>query len=330
MSSSTLFEKRGHLTGRVAVVGDVMLDRYELGSVKRISPEAPVPVVEWEGRRFAPGGAANVALNVAALGGSCDLLGVVGQDREGEQLRSLLTQQGVKTESLVAVNTRPTSLKVRVIAHNQQMLRIDRECRKALSKEESERLCAHLATHLDQYDVVVISDYGKGVVGGDLVQRCIHAVRAAGKPVLVDPKGSDYARYRGATLLTPNWQEAGQAAGLEIVDDMSLTAAARCLFETAACEHLLITRGAHGMALFLHPESCEAIPALVRNVYDVTGAGDTTVACLALALAGGFPLLEAARLANVAAGIVVSKLGTSTVSAEELLAQVSIDGRRGW
>jgi rfaE bifunctional protein kinase chain/domain len=297
---------------RVLVVGDVMLDRYWFGDVNRISPEAPVPVVLVRRTEERPGGAANVARNIAALGGQATLLSVVGNDEAAGTLESLLAREHVNA-SLHRDPALSTTVKLRVIGQQQQLLRID-----------FERSPSHevLADKLDDYtalianaDAVILSDYGKG--GLTHVAKMIEMARAAGKPVLVDPKGSDYSRYRHATVLTPNRSEFREVAG-KWSDEADFARRARKLRETLDLEALIVTRSEEGMSLFTASEAWTE-QTRAQEVYDVSGAGDTVIGTLALMVAGGAGLHDAMRVANHAAGIVVGKLGTAVVTQDELL-----------
>jgi rfaE bifunctional protein kinase chain/domain len=301
---------------RVLVVGDVMLDRYWFGEVNRISPEAPVPVVLVKRTDERPGGAANVARNITALGGGAWLLSVVGKDEAADSLDRLLVAEGVKA-SLHRDPELSTTVKLRVIGHQQQLLRID-----------FERMPSHevLAAKLDEFerqvdgvDAVVLSDYGKG--GLAHVQRMIEAARRHGKPVLVDPKGSEYERYRGATLLTPNRSEFREVAG-RWSDEADFARRAQKLRADLDLEGLIVTRSEEGMSLFTAKETRHE-PTRAREVYDVSGAGDTVIAVLALMVAAGADLHAAMRVANHAAGIVVAKLGTAVARREELEASLA-------
>lgn len=298
-------------SARILVVGDVMLDRYWFGEVSRISPEAPVPVVKVEKSEERPGGAANVARNCAALGARAMLLSVVGTDEAGNILTRLMTEAGIES-SLHEDPGLNTTVKLRVIGRQQQLLRIDFE-----NSPDHEVLQAKLnefAQRLADCDVVILSDYGKG--GLTHITEMIRLARAAGKPVLVDPKGDDYARYAGATLLTPNRAELREVVG-RWQNDAELESKAQRLRTELGLTALLVTRSEEGMTLFSasgrHHEA-----AVAREVYDVSGAGDTVIATLAVMLGSGLPLEQALRLANRAAGIVVGKLGTATCSLDEL------------
>ncbi len=295
----------------VLVVGDVMLDRYWFGEVSRISPEAPVPVVLVGKAEERPGGAANVARGVKALGARCTLLSVVGQDEPGARLETLLQQEGVTT-ALYRDATVATTVKLRVIGRQQQLLRIDFE-----TSPGQEVLLSKLSAFADllpQHDLVILSDYGKG--GLRHIESMIEQCRRANKPVLVDPKGDDYRRYRGATLLTPNRSEFRQVAGAW-VDDVDLAHKAQVLRQELSLQALLITRSEEGMTLY-QAQGVMHQPTLAQEVYDVSGAGDTVIATLGVSIAAGASLQESVRLANRAAGIVVGKLGTAVVTREEL------------
>ena len=298
---------------RVLVVGDVMLDRYWFGDVSRISPEAPVPVARIARMEERAGGAANVARNIASLGGKATLLSVVGDDEAAGALQRLLEADGI-TASLKRDPHIATTVKLRVVARQQQLIRLDFEdapSREVLA-DKLEDYQAVLANH----DVVILSDYGKG--GLTHVSRMIELARAAGKPVLIDPKGDDYAKYAGATLLTPNRSEFHQVAGSWSSEE-KLAEKAESLRSELALDALLVTRSEEGMTLF-RADGALHQPTLAREVYDVSGAGDTVIGTLGLAMAAGLPLPVAMSLANAAAGIVVAKLGTAVCHQDELFA----------
>lgn len=308
MSHLPPFEK-----ARVLVVGDVMLDRYWFGDVHRISPEAPVPVLKVSRVEERPGGAANVARNITSLGAHCTLLSVVGADEAGDCLQRLLTEQGGVEASLHRDEGFSTIVKLRAIARQQQLLRIDFE-----TPPSHEVLQAKLTEYKEKLldcDVVILSDYGKG--GLAHIAEMIAAARSAGKPVLVDPKGDDYVRYRGATLLTPNRSEFKDVAG-GWHDEAELSHKAEQLRAELELEALLVTRSEEGMSLF-RKGSVLHEPTKAREVFDVSGAGDTVIATLAVMLGSGAELPDAVRTANLAAGIVVGKLGTAVVSRQEIL-----------
>ena len=300
-------------TTRILVVGDVMLDRYWFGEVSRISPEAPVPVVKVDRVEERPGGAGNVARNCAALGARVALLTVVGADEAGHNLARLMNDAGIET-CLHEDAQLSTTVKLRVIGRQQQLLRIDFE--NAPDHEVLQAKLADFDTRLADCDVVILSDYGKG--GLTHIRHMIERARAAGKPVLVDPKGDDYTRYAGATLLTPNRSEMRQVVG-RWQDDVELATKAAALREELDLEALLVTRSEEGMTLFSATGATHE-PAVAREVYDVSGAGDTVIATLAVMLGGGMSLPLAMRQANLAAGVVVGKLGAATCSLQELQA----------
>ena len=301
----------------VLTVGDVMLDEYIWGVVKRISPEAPVPIVEIRHRSHTAGGASNVAAGVVALGGQAFLGGVIGDDSGAVGLREALAAAGVDASDLIVDNSRPTTTKTRVIAHAQHVVRADFEESRPLSAAVELALQRRMCDLVSRADAVVISDYRKGVVSEAVARRIIEFANAQSKPVVVDPKGRDYAKYRGATVLTPNADEAGQAANMHIEGEDDVLQAASRLSENCGGAAVLVTRAAAGMTLFSANRLLN-FPARAHEVYDVTGAGDTVVATLAVALGRKLTLERAVVLANTAAGIVVGKIGTSTVSLEEL------------
>ena len=303
---------------RVLVVGDVMCDTYLSGHVSRISPEAPVPVFESTEKRHVLGGAANVAANLRALGCEVRLAGVVGDDVTGRYVREQLRAQGIADDLLVQDAGRPTTEKTRLIARHQQLVRLDHESRLPLPAGLNTRILAGVESILAEADGLVCSDYNKGVCTPDLLVPLFAEAKAANVPIFVDPKARDFARYRGATVLTPNLAEVRHATDDPVEDETSLTSAAESLLRQSAAQALLVTRGAAGMSLFHPPEGPQHLPAHTRDVYDVTGAGDTVIAAFAAAAIGGLSYAEAARLANVAAGIVVGKAGTAVVSREEL------------
>ena len=296
---------------RLLVVGDVMLDRYWFGDTNRISPEAPVPVVQVGKIDERLGGAANVARNVAALDAKTTILGVIGDDESGRRVSELLKSSGVDSQLEVDAKV-PTTVKLRVIARQQQLIRLDFE------EEPSQSALAHKLERYEKLlgnaDVVILSDYGKGALGQ--VALMIEQARAQKKMILVDPKGDDYAKYRGATVLTPNRSELRQVVGQWTSED-DLMKRAQDLRKSLDLEALLLTRSEEGMSLFTEA-SVSHVKAQAREVFDVSGAGDTVIATLAVALAAGWPLERAMALANRAGGIVVGKLGTATVTSEEL------------
>ncbi len=303
---------------RVLVIGDLMLDHFIRGRVERISPEAPVPVVHVTDEEDRPGGAGNVASNVAALGGRASIAGLVGRDAAGARLRAVLDAIGADTGGIVAVRDMRTIRKTRIIAHHQQVVRFDRESSSAPDGPPARRLEAWVLARLRRADVVVVSDYGKGTVGPRLLAALaeVHAHRPF--TWVVDPKRVNFPHYRRVSLMKPNLEEAAAAADMEIRDAASLRAAGARLLARWDAEAVLVSRGEHGMALFRRGHGVREFPTAARDVFDVTGAGDTVVATCALALGAGATLEEAALLANHAAGIVVGKSGTATVTAPEL------------
>jgi rfaE bifunctional protein kinase chain/domain len=309
----------------VLVVGDLMLDEYISGEVSRISPEAPVPVIELGQRRYVGGGAANVAANAVSLNGQVLLGGVVGGDQPAEQLRATLAELKVDTSGFVVDVERPTTLKTRIVALRQQIVRLDYEQRKPLSAVVESQLLQWIESNLPQAGVCIVSDYAKGVVSVSLTERVIALAQVMGKPVVIDPKGTDYAKYRQATVVTPNIHEAEQVVRRKVNSEAELLAVGRELLNELGGAALLITRGSQGMSLFRDDLPPLHIPSAARSVFDVTGAGDTVVGALGLAFAAGASLEQAAWLANRAAGIVVGKAGTATVTLDELRSSLELE-----
>lgn len=308
---------------RVLVIGDVMADHYVFGKVERISPEAPIPVVHVDHEEVKPGGAANVACNIAALGGRVTLAGVIGADAMGETLRALLRDKGIDPSGLVKDNDRPTIQKSRVLANHQQVVRVDREKRTALSASASEAFQSACLRGLEGCDAVLISDYAKGALSGPLCASIIAKAKQLGKLVAADPKPANMAWFAGATIVTPNLGEAQASSGVAITDDASAEAAGKVLMDRLKAASVLVTRGEHGMSLVQANGTVTHIPTRAREVFDVTGAGDTVIATLTLAMAAGAPLPEASALANAAAGIVVAEVGVAVVTPAELSAALS-------
>ena len=304
---------------RVVVVGDLMLDRFIWGSVSRISPEAPVPVVEIQRESTCLGGAANVAANIRSLGGIAVPVGVLGDDFEGRRLREEFRTLGSPAGGLVVDRKRPTSIKTRIIAHHQQICRTDREDRTPVSKDILARVAEKFHAALPSADAVVVSDYAKGLISRPLLRRILPQARSARKIVCVDPKRADFSIYRPATVITPNTHETERASGIAVSRTADLVRAGRKILEASGFDHMLVTRGEDGMTLFERDSRVIHIPTVAREVYDVTGAGDTVISTLALGLTAGLSILEAAVLSNIAAGIVVGKLGTACVTPEELM-----------
>lgn len=305
----------------ILVVGDLMLDRYVWGRVERISPEAPVPVVEVVKETVHLGGAANVAYNLAVLKARPLLVGVVGRDEAGDRLVEELHRQEISSEGIVRDKGRSTTIKTRIIAHNQQVCRTDREDKTPLSQETVDQMRTAYQPLLEQAKGIIISDYAKGACSEALVVDLIQETRQAKKFLAVDPKAGDFSVYRGASIVTPNKKEAVRASGVEIVDEASFIQAGEKLLEVTASDYLLITRGEEGMTLFDGKEHSH-IPTVAREVFDVSGAGDTVIASLTLAVAAGASIRDAAILANHAAGVAVGKLGTAAASGEEILSSI--------
>jgi len=303
----------------IVVYGDVMLDEFVWGDVTRISPEAPVPVVDIRRESLHPGGAANVLANIVALGARATVVGVIGADSAGERLRSELDEMGASGETLIIDVARPTTLKTRIIAHSQLVVRADRERRTPVDNQTEERIIEALKRAIPNADAFVVSDYDKGAVTPHVLAEILPLAYGRGIPVLVDPKIRNFDAYRPATLVTPNHHEALGLTNTEDRGDEGLRQAAHLIRERLGCESVLITRGEHGMMLLESDREPVYVQTVAREVYDVTGAGDTVIATLAGALSAGASMLEAAMLANHAAGIVVGKVGTATFGAEELI-----------
>ena len=303
---------------RVLVLGDVMMDEYVWGTVSRISPEAPVPVVAVRRETVKVGGAANVAANIAALGGQVDLVGVVGNDVQAERLAHELELAGVLSDGLVVDASRPTTVKSRVVAGSQHIVRFDRESESPLSAAVRARMIDMVRERLPQADALLISDYAKGIVGPQTVRDLLRLARRHKKFVAVDPKIQHMGLFRGVTVVAPNHHEAAAAAGVRIRSEADLLRVGEMLLRRLKARAVLVTRGEHGMSLFEVGKPVTHIPTFAREVYDVTGAGDTVMAALSLALASGAGMHEAAVLGNYAAGVVVGKRGTATVVREEL------------
>ena len=304
------------------VVGDLMIDEYLWGDVDRISPEAPVQVVSVKEENYTLGGSGNVANNLIALGAKVSMAGVIGSDRYGHLLLTKLNELGVNTEGVVEEPERPTTRKTRIISGNQQVLRIDRETKKDISQQTLDVILNYIERVIPDVDLVLISDYGKGLITAALLNSLTSIIKKHKKFSIVDPKGRDFLKYSGVSLLTPNKKEVALASGIEIVDESTLIKAGNSILETVKIEKLLITCGKDGMVLF-EDKKPYYITAQSKQVFDVSGAGDTVIAVLGLAIASGASFVKAASIANTAAGIVVSKVGTSTVSKNELLSALT-------
>jgi rfaE bifunctional protein kinase chain/domain len=303
---------------KVLVVGDVMLDRYWWGDVDRISPEAPVPVVKLNKTTTIAGGAANVAANVAGLGAQPFLVGIVGDDEEAKLFPEVLKTSMVSAEFLVECTGRPTTVKTRVVAHSQQIVRLDQETDSPISTDEEASVWKVLEELLDTIDIVIVSDYAKGLLTESLLRRLISVGREKNLEVLVDPKGKNYLKYKGATLLTPNKKEAAEACKLEETGKRLILSAGKQLMSDVETEAILITQGEDGLTLFEKDHEPIHVDAIARDVYDVTGAGDTFIATLAVAIGAGANLVNAAELANFAAGVVVEQIGTTAIKLSDL------------
>lgn len=314
---------------RVLCVGDVMLDRFVHGAVDRVSPESPVPVLRVTGTQDIVGGAANVGRNVAALDGQCTLVGVVGADAAGARIASLLQDDARLQHRLVTDAARCTTEKTRFVAQGQHLLRADHEILQPVAATIEAAVIDAVRRELPAHDVLVLSDYAKGVLTDTVIATVVALAKAQGKPVVVDPKSADLARYQGATIITPNRKETLAATGIDPVEDADAEQAALAALRLAGAESILVTRAERGMSLLERNGSALHIPAQARDVFDVVGAGDTVVATLALALGGGFTAADAAALANTAAGIVVSKPGTATLTQSELMEALAVPARAG-
>ena len=303
-------------TRKILVVGDFMLDEYIEGVVERISPEAPVPIVEAKEVTFRPGGAANVAVNVKSLGGNVTVLGVIGEDEGGEKLKEILKNWGVETEFLLKDEKRPTTRKTRIISSSQQLLRIDWENRDTIPSDIEEKILEFLEGNFNNFDAIIISDYGKGVVTPNFFKLTGRIKERT--PVFLDPKERNFPIYKNVTAMTPNIKETFQAVGIKPLTDELAEKAGRLLRERFNLDYAVITRSEKGMSVVTERE-VRHIPTRAKQVFDVTGAGDTVIAAFSLAVASGAPPFEAGEIANLAAGIVVGKLGTATVTVEEVL-----------
>jgi D-beta-D-heptose 7-phosphate kinase / D-beta-D-heptose 1-phosphate adenosyltransferase len=309
----------------VACTGDIMLDRFVYGDVRRISPEAPIPVLGVQSQKSVLGGLGNVARNLGALGCGIRLFSVTGDDAAGAEIEALLKNVARCQAVLLKESARETPVKVRYIAHSQQLLRADHETTDGASEEVFAALLGRFKEQVNECSLVFLSDYAKGVLKGSHARSMIAAARAADKPVVVDPKGSDFERYAGATLIKPNLKELGEATGMATASVEAQEKAARLLIERTGAEFLLVTRGSAGMLLVPKVGHWREFPSLAREVYDVSGAGDTVAAVLAAALGSGAGIVEAVELANIAAGIVVGKVGTAVADRSEIADAIERD-----
>jgi len=313
---------------RVLCVGDVMLDRYVYGQVERISPEAPIPVLRTQREAVTLGGAGNVVRNIISLGGSVDLVGVVGKDQAGYDLAKQLGALPQVTSNLLTDNSRPTTLKTRYVASGQQLLRADLEVSQAISPEMEQQALLRIKSALEGCDIVILSDYAKGVLTGRIVTEAIAFAHQHKKRVVIDPKGRDFARYKGAYMLTPNRRELSEASGIAIDSVADAERAARQLIDLHQVEAVLVKLGSDGVCFVTKGKDAQHFRAHAREVFDVSGAGDTVVSTMALALAGGLAPEEGAALANIAGSIVVSKIGTAVCTREEIARQLTQDEAR--
>jgi rfaE bifunctional protein kinase chain/domain len=302
----------------ILVIGDIILDHFIWGKVERISPEAPVPVVEVTSESMHLGGATNVVNNIHSLGGRVYLCGIIGRDEAGAKIIEELKGKKIPTDGIVFDDKMPSTIKTRIIAHSQQVVRFDKEKKDEIGAAAFQAILGYANSMVNEVEALIISDYAKGVVTKELVKELVSLYRGAGKVVAVDPKVKHIDYYKGATIITPNTFEASKASGIDIEDDESLVRAGNYLLDSFKCDALLITRGEQGMALFERSGGYTAIPAVAHEVYDVTGAGDTVIGVLALAIAAGASFIEAAIISNHAAGIVVGEVGTATVTLKTL------------
>ena len=307
---------------RIAVLGDLMLDRYLWGSVNRISPEAPVPVVEIEDESEQFGGAANVANNILGLGATAIPLGVIGNDSSGQRLLELLKNAGCVTDGVFVDPERPTTIKTRVIAHSQHVVRTDRESKRDLSAELQERLFQFAAKIIDTVDALLVEDYNKGMIVQPLLTRVIELARHHGKITTIDPKFNHFFDYRQVSVFKPNRKETEEVLGMKLTSPENVRKAGVELLKRLGCENVLITLGERGMMLFEQSGAAHEIPTRARHVHDVSGAGDTVIGTLTVALASGASIIEAATLANYAAGVVVGEVGAVPIDRDKLVAAI--------
>ncbi len=309
---------------KILVIGDLMLDKYVWADVSRISPEAPIQVAEVRSEGCTVGGAANVAHNIVTLGGKVALIGVVGKDLEGELLLECLQELGIETHGIVVDSTRPTTTKTRIIAQSQQVLRIDRERQSSISSKNVEGILTYIRGTMDSVDGVVLSDYGKGVLSEEVIALSIRLAQEGDRHLVVDPKGTDYTRYKGASIISPNHHELEMATGgKKLGSEEEIGTAAAQLLENCDLEALVVTRGKDGISVFEKSHVSHHIPTVAMEVVDVSGAGDTVISALTLGLTVESDIMKVARVANTAAGVVVRKVGTATVSPYELEAELS-------
>jgi rfaE bifunctional protein kinase chain/domain len=310
---------------RIAVVGDLMLDRYFWGSVARISPEAPVPVVEIQSESARLGGAANVANNIKSLGGDPILIGVIGNDNSGALLRDLLIESAFTTVGLVVDADRPTTVKTRVIAHSQHVVRIDRETRDEISYTLQHKILEVLHQNIHSVDAIIVEDYNKGVIVKSLIKQLVNLANEYRKVITVDPKFNNFFDYCGVTVFKPNSKEVEAVMGMKLVDDAAVEEAGRAIMDRLQVKNILLTRGEKGMTLFEQAGTITHIPAKTRKVADVSGAGDTVISTLTVALASGATVREATSLANYAGGVVCGEVGIVPIAKDALLSAILMD-----
>lgn len=310
---------------KILVIGDLILDEFIWGEVSRISPEAPVPVVWVKDESFMPGGASNVANNLRSLGAKTYVAGVIGNDEHGAILKGELEQKGVNTSGVYVDEARPTTLKTRVVAHHQQVVRIDKEKVDHLSEKLISKIIQYTEKIIEDIDAVIIEDYGKGVITSKLLKKIVPLARSHNKIISVDPKEEHFEYYKGVSVITPNNYEAQKAVGFEIKDKRSLEKAGKAILEKIRCKIALITLGENGMAVFQRRRPMKQIPTVTQEVFDVSGAGDTVIAAYTLALASGADPIQAAHIANCAAGIVVGKVGIAVVTPNELIERIETE-----
>jgi len=309
-------------SANVLVIGDLILDEFVWGEVSRISPEAPVPVVWVKSESFMPGGAANVANNIASLGAKVYIAGVVGNDERSGILKEGLIEKGINTDGVVADDSRPTTLKTRVVAHHQQVVRIDREKIDGIAAGTLDKIIAYVKDVIDKMDAIIIEDYGKGVISARLLKEVLTIAKKKKKIITVDPKEEHFSYYRGVTAITPNHHEAAKAAGIKARDGRDIMKIGKALLRKLNCEGVLVTLGENGMQLFESNGGVTHIPTVAQEVFDVSGAGDTVISVFTLALALGMNMKDAAYISNIAAGIVVGKVGIAVITQKEILTRL--------
>ncbi len=314
--------KRFH-KARILVIGDIMVDHFVYGTVDRISPEAPVPVVQVKSEKLMPGGAANVVNNVSKLGAKVYVAGVVGNDYNGNILKRMVDKETVNSEGILTLDNFQTIIKTRVIAHNQQIVRFDKENNGKFSGGVYKALISGIKKIADDIDAVIISDYGKGLIEKKFFSTVVNFLREKGKFISLDPKVENFKFYKNISILTPNINEAFGGSGIKIKDEKTLIKASKMIFKKVKSDYLLITRGESGMSLFYPDNKSEYLKARAKDVYDVTGAGDTVISTLTVAKSVGAGIFEACYIANAAASIAVSQLGTYAVGVEELMQVLS-------